>query len=204
MYCITVNPTHNTTQYIIAFHSLLAAWLFLDETLKKSQDNKSDNSDTNSITTDCETDSVVTIETDLTSDTMVTDDTTVTANGKVVEDGVSDTTSVKDIEPLLMVSHDPPTIKNNWRTECWKLLYDRVYCCHGCNLRRIRCKLSRSHLMSARAKLKGMANLMKDRRVIVSVSLYGLLGFVAIITNEVMYCLLFTGSHDLTKRCFPY
>lgn len=185
---------------------MLAAWLFLDETLKKSPEaNKNDNSDNISIATDCETDSVVTIETDLTSDTMVTsDDAMVTANGKAVDDGVSDTTSVNDVEPLLMASHDPPTAKTNWRTECWKLLYDRVYCCHGCSVRRISCKLSKRHLKSAGAKLSVMGKLMMDRRVIVSVSLYGLLGFVAIITNEVMCCLLYTGSRDLTNRCFPY
>ena len=195
----------STNSIHMLYHIALAAWLFLDETLKKSSEaNKNDNSDNNSIATDCETDSVVTVETDLTNDTLVTSDTMVTVNGKVVEDGVSDTTSINDVEPLLMVSHDPPAVKTNWRTKCWELLYERVYCCHGCNLRKISCKLSRRHLTSARAKLIVMGKLMMDRRVIVSVSLYGLLGFVAIITNEVMWCLLCTGSHDLINRCFPY
>lgn len=128
--------------------------------------------------TECDTDSVLTIETDLTSDTMVT-----TANSKLTDNSASET-SVDDVEPLL-VSHDP-VIKTNWKTKFWELFYSRIYCCHGCNLRKISCKPSRKHLILARAKLIEMGKLLMDRRVIVSVSLYGLLGFVAIISNEVI------------------
>ena len=128
--------------------------------------------------TECDTDSVLTMETDLTNDTMVT-----TANGKLTDNSASET-SVDDVEPLL-VSHDP-VIKTNWKNKFWELFYDRIYCCHGCNLRNISCKPSRKHLISARAKLVEMGKLLMDRRVIVSVSLYGLLGFVTIISNEVI------------------
>ena len=157
--------------------------MFLDETLKKST-NKTENSETDSIatdslTTECDIDSVVTIETDLTSDAMVTNDTMVTANGKVIED--SSISSVEDVKPLL----HHPTVNTNWKTKFWELFYERVYCCHGCDFKKINYKLSRRDLISARDKVITMGKLMMDRRVIVSVSLYGLLGFVAIIVNEV-------------------
>lgn len=171
----------------------LAAWLFLDETLKKSPTDKKDNSETDSMATECENDTVVTIETDLTSDTMVTSDTTVTANSKVIEDNISITRSINDDEPLLE-SHGP-VVKINWKAKFWQLFYDRVYCCHGCNLSRISCRLSRKDFNSASAKIVTMAKLMMDRRVIVSVSLYGLLGFVAIITNEVIYSVYILADH---------
>ena len=171
--------------YFTPYH--IAAWLFLDETLKKST-NKNDNSETDSIatdstTTECDIDSVVTIETDLTSDAMVTDDTIVTANGKVIEDSISETTSVEDVKPLL---EHHPKVKTNWKAKFWELFYKRIYCCRGFNIRKINYKLSRRDLLSARDKIITMGKLMMDRRVIVSVSLYGLLGFVAIIVNEVM------------------
>ena len=166
--------------------SILAAWLFLDETLKKSPASKINNSeaDSDSMTTECDIDSVLTIETDLTSDAMVTSDTMVTANGKVREDSTSESTSVEDVKPLLP-SHDPK-IKTNWKAKFWELFYDRVYCCHGINLRKINYKLSRKDLIAARDKIVMMGKLMMDRRVVVSISLYGLLGFVAIIVNEVI------------------
>ena len=162
--------------------------MFLDETLKKSPANKNENSETDSIatdsmTTDCDIDSMMTIETDLTSDAMVTNDIMETANGKVVEDSISETTSAEDDKPLL---ERRPEVKTNWKAKFWELFYERVYCCRGFNIRKINYKLSRRDLISARNKFITMGKLMMDRRVIVSVSLYGLLGFVAIIINEVM------------------
>lgn len=162
--------------------SYIAAWLFLDETLNKSPANKTENSETDSIatdslTTECDIDSVVTIETDLTSDAMVTNDTMVTANSKVIEDS-----SVEDVKPLL----HHPTVNTNWKAKFWELFYERVCCCRGFDFKKINFKLSRRDLISARDKIITMGKLMMDRRVIVSVSLYGLLGFVAIIVNEVM------------------
>ena len=169
------------------FVHAVAAWLFLDETLKKSK-NDNENSETDSMATvdsltmECDFDSVLTIETDLTSDAMVTDDTMVTANDKVVEDSTSQT-SVEDVEPLI---EQGPKVEKNWKANFWVLFYDRVYCCRGFNARKINYKFSRRDLYSARDKIITMGKLMMDRRVIVSASLYGLLGFVAITVNEVM------------------
>lgn len=159
----------------------LAAWLFLDETLKKAP--KEETVDNESMTTECDTESLISIETELTANVMITTDAMVTTNGRVTDDSESEATSVDDIEPLLE-SHDP-VVKTNWKTKFWELFYDRVYCCHGCKLRKINCKLTRKDLISVRDKMVTMVKLMKDRRVIVSVSLYGLLGLAAIITNEV-------------------
>ena len=164
-----------------------AAWLFLDETLKKSKnDNENSENDSvatvDSLTMECDFDSVLTIETNLTSDTMVTNGTIVTANGKVVEDSTSET-SVEDVQPLI---EHAPKVKTNWKAYFLALLYDKVYCCRGFNVRKLNYKFSRRDLRSACDKIIIMGKLMMDRRVIVSVSLYGLLGFVAIIVNEVI------------------
>lgn len=172
----------------------LAAWLFLDETLKKlpvniTDDYETDSIATDSIATECESDSMITTETDLIGDSIVTDDSMVTANGKLIEDSESEVTSVDDMEAFLE-SHDPPVVKTNWSTRVWELFYDRVYCCHGCDLRKINYKLSRKDFISAHDKIVTMAKLMMDRRVVVSVSLYGLLGLAVIITNEVIMVLL--------------
>ena len=150
--------------------------------MNKSSTNKTENSETDSVadslTRECDIDSVVTIETDLTSDAMVT------ANGKVIEDSISETTSVEDVKPLL--HHPPPTVNTNWKAKFWKLFYERMCCCYGFDFKKINYRLSRRDLISARDKIVTMGKLMMDRRVIVSVSLYGLLGFVVIIVNEVM------------------
>ena len=61
-----------------------------------------------------------------------------------------------------------------------------VTCCLDCTPRKA-CMLVGTKLRAGGSKLKMMLRLIRDRRVIISTSLYGLLAFATIITQEVHY-----------------
>ncbi|XP_065901214.1 uncharacterized protein [Dysidea avara] len=165
----------------MAISGLIAAWIFLDETLHKStvKNKRAKMNVSNPIGY-----SMVTMNGDITENET---------NGDVTE---SETDIDGDMEPLMPGSHDlceDHMIQPTRRTRAYQMLYDRTCCCHDCcDLNSKSFRLSKQDLYKARNKLVTMAKLMMDRRVLLATSLYGLLGFDVIIINELFPLLMVT------------